>query len=784
MKKFEAGLGRFVISYRIPLILLSLLFVAGAGYGTRFLAFSSNNRMFFSEDNPELQAFNALEQTYTKFENVFFTLAPKSKNVFSRDVLTAVQDLTERAWKLPYSSRVDSLTNYQHTKVKGDDLIVEDLVGDAAQLTGEQLTEIRQIALNDPLLKRRLVSPSGHVTGVNVNVVKPDEDGKASDRIAAAAYALQAEMEQKYPQLDIYVTGVVMIDRTFELAAEEDIKLLVPIMCGLLLFILALCLRSVMGMGLTFLVIVFSTLSGVGLAGWLGIPMNPASANAPTIILTLAVADSVHILTTIFHLMQKGLNRHQAIEQSLQINFQPVMVTSLTTAIGFLTMNFSDAPPFRDLGNVVAMGVVFAFLYSIFLLPALAAVLPLKVARQSSRSSVHIYERLADMIVRKRTLVLWTMILVTLGIASGIPRIQLDDDFVKFFSTRFDFRRATDFTAENLTGMYMIDWDLRSGREGGINEPEYQQTVEDFANWFRQQQFVCHVYTFTDIMKQINRNMHEDDPSYYRLPQERELSAQYLFLYEMNLPFGLDLNDRINVDKSASRMTVSLVGASTKEMRELEEAGREWLKKNAPPSMYTHGSGVTMMYSHLSERNIKSMLSSSLIALSLISVIMIFVLRSVKLGLLSLLPNIAPAFMGFGIWGYAVGQVGLAVSVLIAMTMGIVVDDTVHFLAKYQRGRKEHGMSAEEAVRFAFRTVAAPMWISTATLVSGFIVLACSGFQINAHMGSMTAITISFALLLDFFFLPVLLLRFDGSTPSVSAPIDAPSSPSHAGEET
>ncbi|XCN71251.1 MAG: MMPL family transporter [Candidatus Electrothrix aestuarii] len=784
MKKFEAGLGRFVISYRIPLILLSLLFVAGAGYGTRFLAFSSNNRMFFSEDNPELQAFNALEQTYTKFENVFFTLAPKSKNVFSRDVLTAVQDLTERAWKLPYSSRVDSLTNYQHTKVKGDDLIVEDLVGDAAQLADEQLIEIRHIALNDPLLKRRLISPSGHVTGVNVNVVKPDEDGKASDRIAAAAYALQAEMEQKYPQLDIYVTGVVMIDRTFELAAEEDIKLLVPIMCGLLLFILALCLRSVMGMGLTFLVIVFSTLSGVGLAGWLGIPMNPASANAPTIILTLAVADSVHILTTIFHLMQKGLNRHQAIEQSLQINFQPVMVTSLTTAIGFLTMNFSDAPPFRDLGNVVAMGVVFAFLYSIFLLPALVAVLPLKVARQSSRSSVHIYERLADMIVRKRTLVLWTMILVTLGIASGIPRIQLDDDFVKFFSTRFDFRRATDFTAENLTGMYMIDWDLRSGREGGINEPEYQQTVEDFANWFRQQQFVCHVYTFTDIMKQINRNMHEDDSSYYRLPQERELSAQYLFLYEMNLPFGLDLNDRINVDKSASRMTVSLVGASTKEMRELEEAGRAWLKKNAPPSMYTHGSGVTMMYSHLSERNIKSMLSSSLIALSLISVIMIFVLRSVKLGLLSLLPNIAPAFMGFGIWGYAVGQVGLAVSVLIAMTMGIVVDDTVHFLAKYQRGRKEQGMSAEEAVRFAFRTVAAPMWISTATLVSGFIVLACSGFQINAHMGSMTAITISFALLLDFFFLPVLLLRFDGSTPSVSASIDAPSSPSHAGEET
>ncbi|MCI5124289.1 MAG: RND family transporter, partial [Candidatus Electrothrix sp. AR5] len=582
------------------------------------------------------------------------------------------------------------------------------------------------------------------------------------------------EMHQKYPQLDIYVTGVVMIDTTFELAAKEDIKLLVPIMCGLLLLILTVCLRSALGMGLTFLVIVFSSLTGLGLAGWLGIPMNPASANAPTIILTLAVADSVHILTTILHQMRNGRDRYQAIEQSIQINFQPVLVTSLTTTVGFLTMNFSDAPPFRDLGNVVAMGIIAAFFYSVLLLPALAAVLSLNVTKTSSPSSAPIYERLADVIVRRRTAFFWAMIIIIIGVSTGISRIQLDDDFIKFFSPRFDFRQATDFTAENLTGMYLIDWDLHSGREGGINEPEYQRTVEAFADWFRDQKYVCHVYTFTDIMKQINRNMHDDGPAYYRLPEERNLAAQYLLLYEMNLPFGLDLNDRINVDKSASRMTVSLVGASTREMRELETAGREWLKENAPPSMYTHGSGVTMMYSHLSARNIRSMLSSSLLALTLISIIMVIVLRSFKLGLLSLIPNIAPAFMGFGVWGYAVGQVGLAVSVLIAMTMGIVVDDTVHFLAKYQRGRTEQGMSPEDAVRFAFRTVASPMWISTVTLVGGFIVLACSGFQINSHMGSMTAITISFALLLDFFFLPVLLLRFDRSSVPTSSVSSAP----------
>lgn len=773
MNNFEAGLGRFVITYRVPLIFLSLLFVLGTSYGTIFLTFSSNSRMFFSEDNPELQAFNALEQTYTKFENVFFTIAPKSKNVFSQDVLSAVQDLTERSWQLPYSTRVDSITNYQYTQVEGDNLLVEDLVQDANILTDVQLRELRNIALNEPLLKGRLISPTGHVTGVNVNIVKPDENGKVSDEISEAAYALRAEMEKKYPQLDIYVTGVVMIDSTFELAAKEDIVFLVPIMCGLLLLILTCCLRSVLGTGLTFLIIIFSTVTGLGLAGWLGIPMNPASANAPTIILTLAVADSVHILTSILHYMRNGLHRHQAIERSLQENFQPVLVTSLTTAVGFLTMNFSDAPPFRDLGNVVAMGIIAAFFYSVLLLPACAAVLPLKVrkvgktGKVGEEKSLSFYEHLATIIIRRRTPIFWTMIIIIVGVTTGVTRIQLDDDYIKFFSPRFDFRQATDFTAENLTGMYYIDWDLDSGQEGGVNDPEYQQTVEAFVNWFRGQQYVCHVYTFTDIMKQINRNMHENDPAYYRLPTERDLAAQYLLLYEMSLPFGLDLNDRINIDKSASRITVSLIGASTAEMRELEEAGRQWLREHAPSAMYTHGSGVTMMYSHLSARNIRSMLSASLLALALISVIMIFVLRSFKLGALSLLPNIAPAFMGFGVWGYAVGQVGLAVSVLIAMTMGIVVDDTVHFLSKYQRGRTEDSMSPEQAIRFAFQTVASPMWISTITLVGGFAVLACSGFQINSHMGSMTAITISFALLLDFFFLPVLLLRCDQSPQAV-----------------
>jgi hypothetical protein len=262
-------------------------------------------------------------------------------------------------------------------------------------------------------------------------------------------------------------------------------------------------------------------------------------------------------------------------------------------------------------------------------------------------------------------------------------------------------------------------------------------------------------------MKRLNKNMHDDDEAYYTIPEQRDLAAQYLLLYEMSLPFGLDLNREINVDKSAIRIIVRMKEASTKELRQMDDAARNWLAANAPERMYTYGSGMSMMFAYISERNIKSMLGASFGALVLISGILMISLRSVKFGFLSLIPNLAPAIMAFGIWGLSVGQVGLVVSILAALTLGIVVDDTVHFMSKYLRARREYNMTPVDAVQYSFNTVGTAMWVTTIVLVGGFMVLAFSGFELNADMGLMTALTIVLALALDFFFLPTLLLKME-----------------------
>jgi len=762
MQWFETVFGKWVVTKRWWIIILTILVVVTASSGVRFLTINNDNRIFFSEQNPQLKALEALENTYNRVDNVFFVIAPKDGDVFTQRTLTAIEELTEASWKIPYSSRVDSIANFQHAWAKEDELIVEDLVQNSERFSDKDLKRVKQIALSEPQIVNNIVSSSGHVTAVDVNILLPGKSIKEVPEVTAFSRKVANDFRQKYPDIDLYLTGGVVIDNAFGEASQDDMATLTPLMLFVLVILVGLALRSFTGTFSTSVIILISMFTGMGLAGWLGITINAASVNATTIILTLAVADSVHILTTIFHHMRLGKSKHDAISESMRINLQPVFLTSITTAVGFLSMNLSDAPPFRDLGNIVAMGVMAAFLYSVLFLPALIAILPVRIKPRADEAEKPCCNKLANFIINRRNVVFLTMVGLIAIFAAGLFQIELNENFYEYFGKRYEIRKANDFVEANLTGLDRIEYSLESGETGGINKPEYLATVENFVNWYREQPNVIHVFTITDTMKRLNKNMHADDENYYRIPDERNLAAQYLLLYEMSLPFGLDLNNQINVDKSATRMIVTVRGVTSNELREMDTRAREWLKANAPKEMFTYGSGLSVIWAHIAERNIKSMLGASFWALLLISGILIFALRSFKLGVLSLIPNLAPAFMAFGIWGLTVGRVGIGLSVLASMTLGIVVDDTVHFLSKFLRARRESNMDAIGAVRYAFNTVGTAMWVTTVALVAGFSVLTLSGYKMNSDLGLMAAITITLALVMDFFLLPTLLIKVEG----------------------
>ena len=751
--------GRWIVRNRWVVLVLSIIAFAIAASGVRFLTMNPDARVFFSEDNPHLVALEQLENTYVKAENLLFILAPQDGEVFTRRTLEAVEWLTEKCWQTPYSTRVDSISNFQHTRADGDDLVGRDLIQNAAQFSDEDVSMVRAIALDRPALAGRLLSHKAHVTAVQVLVIKPEKSLNEVPEIMVFARDLREQFQAKYPNIDVYLNGSVAINMAFAEIPLQELKKLLPLMFLLILVIIGISTRTTWGTIATFLVIFMSVFIALGVAGWAGAVLVPSSEIAPIIILTLSVAHSVHILSSMRLSMQGGLGKHDALVEALRINMAPVFITSITTTIGFLCMNFSDAPPFRLLGNIVATGVMVAFVLSITLLPSLVSILPARVAQRNGIGS-RVMDRLAGFVVMHREKLFWGTGAAIVVLALGILRIDLDDNFLKYFDHSVPIRITSDFTESNLNGLQMLQYSVPARDEGGIADPDYLTKLEAFGRWFKSQPKVTHVAAITEVFKRLNESMNGDDPDFYRLPEERDLAAQYLLLYEMSLPYGLDLNNQINVRKSASQLMVSVKEISSKEIRQLDARAQVWLSENMPGA-HAPGTGLSVVFSYISGRNINSMLAGSITALVVISMILIFALRSLKMGLISLIPNLFPAAMAFGLWGYVQGNVGLAIAIVLAMTLGIVVDDTVHFLSKYLRARREHGMDAVEATRYAFRTVGVALWITSITLVTGFGALSISSFKVNSDMGLLSGITIAFALLADFLFLPPLLMKLD-----------------------
>ena len=638
---------------------------------------------------------------------------------------------------------------------------VELLVDDAGSLSNDDLARIERIALSQIDVAGRLVSHDGRVAGLVMSFALPKDEYAAVIQISDYLHGLLDEARADHPDIAYHLTGDVFVNSAMSEALDDDMRILGPTAFLVVVSVAAILLRSLFGTLSLVIVLIFVLTSTMGVIGWTGLVLNSANSGIPPIIMTVAIAHSVHVVEKIMSGMSQGLDRDTAVVQSLRDNAWPVFLTTATTMIGFLSLNASDSPPFRVLGNLVAFGMLCAFVYSMTLLPALLSVLPLR-ARPGRAGRSAFFDRLGDFVVRRRTFLLWSMAAVAVVLIAGIPRIELTDNWLQYLDERYEFRRDTDFVIENLTGMENLEYSLRAGREGGITDPDYLRKIDAFAEWYRTQPEVLHVQAFSDIMKRLNKNMHGDDPAFYRLPEDSELAAQYLLLYELSVPFGRDLNNRIDVGKSQTRMTVTMGRLKSEEQRGLDARGQDWLRDNAP-ELATEASGISLVFAHLNTRNSKSMLWGTVIGMAIISFLLIGIFRSVRLGLVSLVPNFIPAAMAFGVWGYLVGEVGNAGSIVTAIAFGTVVDDTIHFMSKYLKARRE-GLSASEAVRTAFRAVGHALFTTTMILVLGFLVFATSGFAISWMLGLLVALTIGFALLCDFLLLPPLLIAIDRKT--------------------
>lgn len=748
----------FATTRKFLTIFLCIMLTLIGGYGAKNLSFSGDYQIFFGEKNPELQRFLNFEATYGKADNVSFVIIPKEGDIYQPHVIEAVYDITAQAWNLPFVSRVDSLTNFQHTFAKGDDLIVEDLIFDKEEIElPNQMLRLKRVAENEPLLHKFITAPDGGATIVN-SILQVDRS-IAEDVLGTAEMAreIRDKIKEKYPNIEVKLTGASMLSSAFSEVGMKDSETLIPFMYLIIIIVMLIMMRSILAMVSGLFIIILSTIFGMGLGGWTGVELTPLSISAPTIILTIAIADAVHILSAFRQYMCSGIKKQEAIVKAVATNIFPVTLTSITTAIGFLSLNFSDSPPFHHLGNMTAAGIFMAWVLSLTLLPAIINLLPLKYEAfnsESSKSSIIL--SIGKIIYKYRNKAFFGTVFFCIASIALIPRLELNDVWSKYFSPGIDIRDSIDATRP-FFGTDNIEFIINSGKPQGVLEPEFLDDINRFTIWLKAQPEVAHVYAISDVMKRLNKNLNADDEKFYRIPDNRKLASQYLLVYELSLPYGLDLNDRININRQSTRVTTTIKDVSTVEARTLNEKAVKWMEKNNSSGAVTIATGNVSLFNYIADRNIQSMIKGSLFLIAAIFLIMAVSFKSFGVGFLSVVLNTVPILATFGLWAIISGTVGFSIAIVGAVAIGLVIDDTVHLISKFMQAYRHKSKSFRDSILYAFEVSGTAIFATTIILSAGFALLATSSFKPNTDMGLVTGIAILLAMFINFLVLPTLL---------------------------
>ncbi|MEM6678900.1 MAG: efflux RND transporter permease subunit [Pseudomonadota bacterium] len=746
------------IRFRWLVVPLSIAVCLGLGYGASTLQFAGDYRVFFGDDNPDFIANEKAQATFGRPDNTVFVVIPEDGAVFTKDTLSAVHALTEAAWvNLPYVSRVDSLTNFQNTRGDGDDLIVEDLVFDPSALDAATIEGLRETAMAEPLLNGFVVSRDADATLISATVQLPGDIPNIASEVKRIAREIRDQVEADFPGHTIHISGVASLSAAFEEAGLRDSATLIPALYGLILLVMLIALRSITGVLSSLILILLSTMVGMGVGGLTGVLLTPISLSAPIIILTIAVADAIHVIAGVRGKMRQGADKREAIVYAMGLNFLPIAITSITTVIGFLMLNFSDSPPFHHLGNMTAAGIGAAWLLSITFLPAMFAILPLRYRPRGEGEDVRgRFERFGDGIIRGPRMALAATVVAGGAAVAAIPTIEINDQWSQYFDKSLEFRQAID-ASDPYFGSDTIEFVVDTGAPGEVVDPDFLRVLEDFTDWLRvQDDQVAHVFSLSDILKRLNRNLNGDDPAFYRLPEDQALASQYLLVYELSLPYGLDLNNRVDIDRQSTRITATMKDISTTETRAFIADAEAWFAENGG-GYALEVTGSKKLFAFVAERNIEAVFEGAIYLVVAILVILTLAFRSVTVGALSLLANALPILAAFGVWALLVGTVGFSIAAVGAVAVGLVIDFTVHFLSKYDHARRQR-QGVDDALRYAFDTAGQAIFLTTVILAAGFAVLATSSFKLNADLGLLTAISIVLAMIVNFVLVPAILV--------------------------
>ena len=753
-------LAETIIRYRPLCIIISLLILAGLAQGLSKINFNPDINVFFPENDTLTTSHLSIEDTYSSMDNAVIGIGVKEGTVFTNEVLSLIEDLTEKAWKTPHSLRVDSLSNYSYVSADGDDLYIEPFLEGSSTYDLKTLKEKELIIEEEELAYGAIISKDKKTSLINIVFDPPRKDIEAEYQ-ESLNYVLGflEEARKNHPEVDLIISGIVYMEYQSPMLLKAQMPKLMPTAILVILLTLFLLLRSLVAVAGSFLVILMSVVSAMGSIGFMSGDIAQPFIMVPILIATLAVADCVHLFTLYFQNLDSSRKSKEAMLESLKLNLQPLFLTSLTTAIGFLSLNLAPVEPLRGIGNGVAVGVFLAFIFTVLLLAPIVSYFNVKqskninfqknIARKLGRFSIKNYKRLLVIVP-----------VISCFLMAFIPLNKTNDNPLEFYSERYTTSAAdSKWISQRIGGTFPVSYELNS--QGIVSDPEFLREVDKFSEWLASNKEVLHVSSLSKIMKNLNKTLHGKQEEWNIIPTEPDLSAQYLFFYEMSLPYGLDLTNSISQNKESIKLVASLKELGSLEYREFAKRVENYASQNMPEGMVSIGTGTRPIFAFLSNMLITQLIYALGIGIVLITATIILFFRSLRYGMLTSVTNLLPIGVAFGIWAIVSGEISMLVGIGMGTTLGIIVDFTVHFLSKYLHARRQKNLSAEEAVEYAFETVGFALIITSFSLILGFLVL-LQAFFIPIH-GFVLFSSIAFlsALIIDLLLFPALLITWD-----------------------
>ena len=748
-----------LIQYRWLNILAVLLITALAISQLPKLKIDNSNEAFFATGDLTKKRLDHFKETFSNDDFVFILV--DVENAFDQKTLYRLAEFADRLeYETPHLLNLTWIGNAEWIEGVPGGILIEELIPDL-NLDQQALKNLQEKITGDSLYRDRLVSGDARSVGIlmefeNYPEIVTDPRKDIPDPRKDIPPVIMKIVEE-FSDLETHVAGAPIMDYVMDTkTAIEAPRWMVATLLGMAL-VLVFTTRSLIGVLVPATTVVLSVIWIMGVVAVIGYRLNLFVILVPTLMLCVGIGDTMHVVAELKQNMIQGMKRRVALLHTLNLVSKPILLTTVTTMIGFLAFTIVDLVPLRELGIQAAIGVGIAFILTyLFAVPVLSFE-KYKIAVKTKKQE-DMFDRLlqgcAESVAKNKLIYGIACALATLIALIGVTKLEIETNAIKDLPKENELRRASEYIDENMGGSMSIEFVIDTGIENGIKNQDLLQSVDRLQSFLNDHPLVTQTNSILDPIKQMNRAVHENDQAYYTLPSSTNQVAEYLLLYESGGGAQLEKFVSFTYDQMRVQALTKIIALA--ETRALKNDVDAFINKEFGKDVTVYATGAIPTFERIASLVKTGQGQSFLLAFIAVAIIMMLTLRSAKLGLIAMVPNVLPVVFALGAMGWFGAPLNIVGLVLSPMIIGVAVDDTMHFFSRYRRHFDDLG-NYDLAHKETMRTVGRPLLFTTMVLVVGFGGFAISDFAGPRNFSWASGIAFSSAILADFLLVPVLL---------------------------